>query len=119
VFLDLVTTLGANGIGPTQIPAKIEGLAIGQDVMIGGSSYHTLWVANDNDFDPVAAGPNRFYVFSFQDGDLPLTGDYVAQHVAAVPEPSTWALSILGLGGLGAMMRRRKRTDAAVPQACN
>lgn len=28
--------------------------------------------------------------------------------VAAVPEPATWALMILGMGGVGALMRRRR-----------
>ena len=28
----------------------------------------------------------------------------------AVPEPSTWALMMVGFGGLGAMLRRRSRT---------
>jgi len=31
----------------------------------------------------------------------------------AVPEPSTWAMMILGLGGVGAAMRRTPRTAAA------
>ena len=31
---------------------------------------------------------------------------------AGVPEPSTWALSILGFGGVGAMIRRRRPTLA-------
>lgn len=30
-----------------------------------------------------------------------------------VPEPATWGLMILGLGGVGAMLRRRRRTSAA------
>ncbi|WP_414694730.1 PEPxxWA-CTERM sorting domain-containing protein, partial [Phenylobacterium sp.] len=29
-----------------------------------------------------------------------------------VPEPSTWALMILGFGGAGAMLRRRKTVVA-------
>ena len=28
---------------------------------------------------------------------------------AAVPEPATWAMMILGLGGAGVMLRRRQR----------
>ena len=28
--------------------------------------------------------------------------------IAEVPEPATWAMMILGFGGVGAMMRRRR-----------
>jgi len=78
LFLDLVKNLNANGIDSSQIPAKIEGLAFGPDVKSGSITYHTLWVANDNDFLTTVAGatgnllsnPNQFFVFGFTDGDL-------------------------------------------------
>lgn len=31
-----------------------------------------------------------------------------------VPEPTTWALMIVGFGGAGALLRRRRRAGAAV-----
>ena len=34
--------------------------------------------------------------------------------IAAVPEPATWALMILGFGAVGGAMRRRRATDAIV-----
>jgi hypothetical protein len=105
-FLDLVTALGAHGIDAAHVPAKIEGLAFGQDVMLNGTLTHTLWVANDNDFVPAAAGENRFFVFGFTDADL---SGYVAQAITGVvPEPSTWAMMLLGLGGLGGALRLRR-----------
>ena len=71
----------------TAIPAKIEGITFGQDVTFDGSLYHTLFVANDNDFVPAVAGPSRFYVFGFTDNDL---AGFVPQRLAAaVPEPGT------------------------------
>jgi hypothetical protein len=74
LFLDLVAALGANGIAADQVPAKIEGIALGEDVKIGKTKYHTLWVANDNDFLQDYAGPdtnpNLFFVFGFTDADL-------------------------------------------------
>jgi hypothetical protein len=54
------------------IPAKIEGLAFGPDVVAGGVTKHTLFIANDNDFlgtitdtnHPAGVdNPNRFFVF--------------------------------------------------------
>lgn len=103
-ILDLVAALGLNGVGADLVPAKIEGIAFGQDVEVNGQLLHTLYITNDNDFLEDVAGPNQFYVFGFQDGDLP---GFQAQ-AFAVPEPTTWALLILGFGGVGAAVRRRR-----------
>jgi hypothetical protein len=74
LFLDIVQVLNANNITSDQIPAKIEGLALGADVNNNGVTTHTLWVANDNDFeqnfDGANTNPNQFYVFGFTDNDL-------------------------------------------------
>ena len=76
LFLDLVEVLKANGFSASQIPAKIEGLAFGEDVTTAaGKKLHTLWVANDNDFlqdyDGVTgSNPNQFFVVGFADADL-------------------------------------------------
>ena len=78
LFLDIVGALTANGIGAGEIPAKIEGVAFGPDVKMGGGTVHTLWIANDNDFlttVPDAKGnqipnSNQFFVFGFTDADL-------------------------------------------------
>ena len=103
-FVDLVALLGANGITKPNVPAKIEGIAFGQDVMFGGTLTHTLFVSNDNDFVPGSAGPNLFYVVGFTDADLP---GFVQQQVAAVPEPASWALMIAGFAMIGTAARRR------------
>jgi hypothetical protein len=57
VFLDLVATLNAHGISSNDIPAKLESLAFGQDIVVYGAPKHTLAVANDNDFVATVAGP--------------------------------------------------------------
>jgi PEP-CTERM motif len=55
----------------------------------------------------VATGPTTL---AFYNGDPPF--DYVAGldnvSVSGVPEPSTWALILLGFAGLGLMAHRRK-----------
>jgi hypothetical protein len=74
LFLDVVKVLTANGIAATQIPAKLEGLAVGPDVDNNGTTLHTLWLANDNDFlqdlNGPSTNPNQFFVFGFTDTDL-------------------------------------------------
>jgi hypothetical protein len=103
VFLDLVDVLGKDGIDKSQIPSKIEGLALGQDIDVNGVIQHTLWIANDNDFVPGSAGPNRFYVFGFTDADL--NGSvFVPQ---ALPEPTAAASFGIGLLGLAGILGRR------------
>jgi hypothetical protein len=82
LFLDIVTALKAAGFDPTKdIPSKIEGITFGPDIrqsqgMGRGTTMHTLWVSNDNDFvlatgdTPSLPNPNQFFVFGFTDADL-------------------------------------------------
>ncbi|MFO1340631.1 MAG: esterase-like activity of phytase family protein [Burkholderiaceae bacterium] len=74
LFADLRAVMNAAGIDDAHIPAKLEGIAFGEDVVVDGVIRHTLYVANDNDFLAVAPGglanPNLFYVFAFDDADL-------------------------------------------------
>jgi hypothetical protein len=73
-----VKSLTAIGISAGNIPAKIEGVAFGPDVKQGSTTWHTLWIANDNDFLETTTdsngntipNPNQFFVFGFTDADL-------------------------------------------------
>lgn len=107
LFLDIRAALNAFGIPNSEIPAKLEGLSFGEDVIVDGKTLHTLYVANDNDFLTGVAGTNQFYVFSFSDSDL---ANYVPQQIAAIPEPETYAMLLAGLGLTGFFARRRKAT---------
>ena len=107
LFLDLKVEMGNKGITAANVPAKLEGMAFGDDVVVDGNTLHTLWVANDNDFIPGTAGTNNFYVFTFSNSDLP---GFTPQAIAAVPEPETYAMMLAGLGLVGFMARRRKTT---------
>jgi len=54
---------------------------------------------------------NRFFVFGFDASDLG-GSTFVQQDIAAVPEPETYALMLLGLGAVGFAKRRRSVTSA-------
>jgi len=80
LFLDLVAALGTHGFTAANVPAKLEGVSFGPDVIIDGATKHTLWVANDNDFVGTVTdalhpagieNPNLFFVFAVDAADLP------------------------------------------------
>ena len=78
LFLDLVPLLTNNSLAASNIPAKIEGNSYGAEVKQAKTTYHTLWIANDNDFlqtvtDPSGNqidNPNQFFVVGFTNADL-------------------------------------------------
>ena len=90
LFLDIVAVLNANGITSDKIPAKLEGFALADDVVYNGTTYHTLWVANDNDFlqdygNQQNSNPNQFFVFGFTNDDL--GGSKYVPQVSSVARP--------------------------------
>lgn len=110
LFLDLVPVLLANGYSAKQIPAKIEGLAFGADIMRGGVLTHTLYVANDNDFS-ADSGDNKFFVFGVTDADLARIGaSYTAQTLSPVPEAPGYGMLLAGMGMI-CLVGRRKRNE--------
>lgn len=100
-FIDLLNP--AFGLKSASFPAKIEGLAFGDDVVVNGVLKHTLWVANDNDF--VTTANSYFFVFGIDATDLP---GFEAQQIAT-PEPEAFGLMAIGLG-LTTYLARRKRS---------
>jgi hypothetical protein len=103
LFLDIFAGLTNAGFAATNIPAKLEGLAWGEDVMINGTNTHTLYLVNDNDFVPNVAGSDMIFVFGVTAADL--NGSTFVQQ--AVPEPSTWAL--LGMSAVAGLILIRSR----------
>ena len=112
LFLDIKSALNAAGIASDKIPAKLEGLAFGADVVLNGVLTHTLYVANDNDFIATAGGlsnPNQWFVFGVTDAYLSSIGaSYSEQQIAAIPEPQTWAMLLAGVGMVGWFGQRRR-----------
>jgi Esterase-like activity of phytase len=84
LFLDIVAELNHHDIASTNIPAKLEGVAFGQDIVVTGVTKHTLYVTNDNDFTATVGGvdnPNQFFVFAVDSADLP---GFVPQKIKSI-----------------------------------
>jgi len=76
LFLDIVAAFTARGLPAGDIPSKIEGLAFGRDLTVGGKTQHTLWISTDNDFllkdeKTGTPTPTDIMVFAFDPADLP------------------------------------------------
>ncbi len=85
--------------------------------LLGGVDYTTildqsnLFIGNIS-FDNLAAGN---YAIGLSAGSSPDPTYYInfQTPISGVPEPSTWALMLIGFGGLGALVRGRRRTGVA------
>lgn len=54
-----------------------------------------------------------FDTFGVGGNDVGYLDNVLVQSTAAVPEPTTWAMTLMGLGGLGALLRRRRSLHRA------
>ena len=81
-------------------PLSLASLGTGQSETLGGVHYNVPIGADLRQCLPGAAcitGP---------------VGAVATNVQAAIPEPATWLMMIMGFGGIGAMLRRRRRTLA-------
>ncbi|WP_240325549.1 PEPxxWA-CTERM sorting domain-containing protein [Sphingomonas mesophila] len=77
-----------------------------------GSNTNTQHVLT---FTPALQGYSRYFFTTTTNSSLPTRGDgyrLAAMTVAAVPEPATWAMMLIGFGFIGMQMRRSRRRFA-------
>ena len=125
VWTDLVGDFGANtDTGPVWFNNADFGAFQNDydDYLSGEASYTITALYNGNSvsatFTPSLNASGGFVGFlgndsngNESDADVPAT--VVASLSGAVPEPSTWAMMLFGVGGVGAMLRRRTTAQAA------
>jgi len=111
-----------SGVSGKQVTGAGVGCANG-----GGASACFDWTPNlsltnhmefNIDFTPTGGGlnfsnPHLKVAFFINDTDTKKTGDllslnFAPDQIGSVPEPSTWAMMILGFAGVGFMAYRRK-----------
>ena len=85
---------------------------------VNHSTMDTL-ISGAQAFDLTSLGPQVYLGFtggtglSYSVQDI-TSWDLTTQAGAAVPEPASWAIMLLGFGGLGAVLRRRRAVSAAL-----
>ncbi len=105
---------GFNNSGDATFIGDVAGVNLANFTAHGatpGVWKHYAGVAN------IAVGGNYLTSFTYRSGAAP-AADFVVDRVYivegnVVPEPSTWALMILGFGSAGAMLRRGRSAVAA------
>jgi len=99
--IDTYNTLTIDSTGPEKIiipGGNFINAANGNQVSPGTNGLFTVWGDAGETFQSITLTSSSN---SFEIDNLAIGG-------AAVPEPATWAMMIMGLGGAGAMMRRRR-----------
>ena len=84
-------------------------LANAGDCLVGGGDTYCLFMADSTGANPTAT----FFQFTTSNGEwVAQDVTIVAGKITAVPEPSTWAMMVLGFGGVGWLASRRRLAAA-------
>ena len=82
----------------------------------GGTGVPNFFVSFYDQFGNLGALAGSSGVIAFDDGGSPADADYddlvVRFNVSAVPEPTTWAMMLLGFAGIGFLAYRRRPQPA-------
>ena len=118
LYLDAAHTNALNPTGVQYFHMRVfEGL-VSTDIAIGQLDWKTLKsIRIQSDAGDtitsvwLAVNPSTGFAFSSNSANL-MTMDNIAITSAAVPEPATWAMMIMGFGAMGSILRRRKAAYA-------
>lgn len=94
-------------------------LTVGDTYHLRASADQSLVVGYGGNY----AGGNTYYDFggsgfsNFSGYDLNFRTLTQTDAISAVPEPATWAMMLIGFGGIGSSMRRTRRKSFAVLKA--
>lgn len=124
----VITTLGGGPEGISYVKGANAGFGVDSILLSEYASGSVAAYDIDANGDPIVGSRRTFLSgLSGAEGSAidPLTGDFIfstfggansvyvvsgftAPTTGGVPEPATWAMMLMGFGGLGAMLRRRR-----------
>jgi hypothetical protein len=113
-FTDTFTFTLPTGLASSTVSSTFQGATTDVNftsVTLNGTQFN-VGDAGKNEFRfvdnlPVTSGPQTLIVSGTSAGNGSFSGT-IAFAPRAVPEPASWALMILGFGGVGASLRRRQ-----------
>jgi hypothetical protein len=108
----LLTITGPGGVFAFNPASILDNTPLGGPLYQNSENLGFAFLGGPINFNPNASGIYTFDLKLFSSADL-LLGD-VSIQVNAVPEPSTWAMLILGFAGIGFMAYRRKSRPAVL-----
>jgi hypothetical protein len=108
----VLTITGPGGSSPYNLQLIPDNTPLGGPLYQNSENLGFAFLGGPINFNPNVSGIYTFDLKLFSSSDQQL-GD-VSIQVNAVPEPSTWAMLILGFAGIGFMAYRRKSRPAVL-----
>lgn len=108
----VLTITGPGGSSPYNLQLIPDNTPNGGPLYQNSENLGFAFLGAPINFNPNASGIYTFDLKLFSSENVQL-GD-VSMQVNAVPEPSTWAMLILGFAGIGFVAYRRKQTPAVL-----
>jgi hypothetical protein len=103
-----ITWLFNHGTNQSSAPGIFsQYLMDGQD--LGSNSWHSNYLYFEYDYSNPSALVVTSNTYVYNTSNSPINHDpLVSASISAVPEPSTWAMMVLGFAGVGFMAYRRR-----------
>jgi hypothetical protein len=114
-----LSTVATTVNGPTDVDitaAFVTGTGIGSSIALGPNPFNTDLIENYALAGQALAAGTYTLTVQGTRGASGSFGGNVAFEAAALPEPGTWAMMLLGFGAIGWQLRRR-RSSLAIAQA--
>jgi hypothetical protein len=120
IYAITLSTVATSVNGPTDVDitaAFVTGTGIGSPLSLSANPFNTDLIENYALAGQALGAGTYTLTVQGTRGDSGSFGGNVAFEAAAVPEPATWAMMLLGFGAIGWQLRRRRSSSLAFAQA--